>query len=94
MKEAFDAGFTMEQLHQAEEELALPTTESPKVCLNLKEGSISKKLVDLWISNHRSKVRPWKGPLPPPRQSPMRTLGDAITNAKIELKNSLLSLVP
>jgi hypothetical protein len=31
-------------------------------------------------------VEPWNGPLPPPRQSPLRTIGDAIANAKVETK--------
>jgi DNA-binding transcriptional MerR regulator len=54
-KEALDAGFTIEQIKQAEEELSSPRLENPKVCSKLKERSISKKLLDLWISNHHGR---------------------------------------
>jgi hypothetical protein len=40
----------------------------------------------MWVSNQQSKGQPWICPLPPPRQSPLQTLGDALGNAKIEKK--------
>jgi hypothetical protein len=79
-----EAGFSMDQLHQAEEELSTPSHGSSKVCENLKEGSLVKKVIDVWMHNRWNMGRPWSGPLPPPRQSPLRTLGDALANSKSE----------
>jgi hypothetical protein len=87
VSEALDAGFTYEDSRQAEEELETPASTSPKVCTNLKEGSTAKKVLGVWVDNRRSKGRPWYGPLPAPRQSPLQTLGDAIADAKVERKS-------
>jgi hypothetical protein len=86
VKEATEAGFTVDQLCQAEYELSTPSSVTPKTGNRLKEGSIAKKVIDMWVNNRRSKGQPWSGPLPPPRQSPLRALGDALANAKIEKK--------
>jgi hypothetical protein len=80
--EAIEAGFTVDQIRQAEAELESPST--PKVCSKLKDGSISKQIVEVWINNRRNQGKPWTGPLPPPQKSPLRTLGDALANAKVE----------
>jgi hypothetical protein len=81
LEEAIVVGFSMKQLCQDEEELT-----------QLKEDSMSKKVVDLWVANRRNKAKLWRGPLPPPRQSPLRTLGDAMAKAKIAPKKKLSSL--
>jgi hypothetical protein len=82
--EALEAGFTIDQIHQAEEELESPSSEKPKVSSKVRDESISKKLLELWSTNCRSRVRPWKGPLSSPRQSLLHMLGDVLANAKFE----------
>jgi hypothetical protein len=81
-KEALEAGFTLDQIRHAETELDTPPTGTSKVCAQLQEGSISKQIVDAWVFNRRKQGNPWRGPLRPPRQSPPRTLGDAMAKAK------------
>jgi hypothetical protein len=86
MSESLEAGFTVEHLRQAEADLRTPTSSTGKVRVNLSECSISKKIVDAWINNRRNIGKPWCGPLPPPRESPLRTLGDALANAKVQIR--------
>jgi hypothetical protein len=83
VNEAISKGFTVGHLRQAEEKLPSPPPGSTKVCTKLKEGSISKEIVELGVVNWRNKVKSWNEPLPSPRQSPLRTIGDAIANAKV-----------
>jgi hypothetical protein len=83
LREAIDAGFSADQICQAEDELETPPTSTPKVRMKLKEGSISQQIVDTWISNRRKNGKSWSGPLPPPCNSPLRTLGDAMAKAKV-----------
>jgi hypothetical protein len=45
-----------------------------------------KRIVDTWLNNRRNN-KPWEGPLPPPRKSPPRTLGDAMAQAKIKVRS-------
>jgi hypothetical protein len=61
-----------------------PSPDATKVSKQLKEGSMAKKVIDVWVNNRRNKGHPWCGPLPPLHQSPLRTLGDALVNAKIK----------
>jgi hypothetical protein len=61
VSEALEAGLTMEQLRQAEEELSSPSSMSPKVRTHLKEGSIVKKGIDIWVDNRWNMGRPWSG---------------------------------
>jgi hypothetical protein len=63
--------------------LESPSSSASKVHYDLKQGSISKGIVDVWIENHKGKVKPWEGPLPSPRQSPLCTFGDVLARAKI-----------
>jgi hypothetical protein len=84
--EAIAAGFTIEQIRQAEDEQLYPASVSSEVSAKAKEGSLSTKIVQLWTANRKSKVKPWCGPLPSPRQSPLRTFGDAMAKAKITPK--------
>jgi hypothetical protein len=93
VEEALEAGLSLEQIRQAEEELVSPSPDATKVSKQLKEGSMAKKVIDVWVNNQRNKGRPWCGPLPPPRQSPLRTLGDALANAKIEKRRCSSSSV-
>jgi hypothetical protein len=89
VEEAVVAGFTIDQLRQAKEELSSPVLDSPEVSAKLQEGSVSKQIVQLWIANRQSKAKPWCGPLPSPGKSPLRTLGDAMANAKITPKKRI-----
>jgi hypothetical protein len=41
-----DAGFTLEQIRQAEAELDTPPTGAATECAKLQEGSISNEIVD------------------------------------------------
>jgi hypothetical protein len=49
------------------------------------DGSAARKIIDvLAVKLVKSRgVRPWVGPLPPPRRSPPRTLGDALGSASV-----------
>jgi hypothetical protein len=66
-EEAFSARFSIDQLCQTEEEFPSPTSGSTEVSAQLKEDSVSKKVIDLWVANRCNKAKPWRGPLPPPR---------------------------
>jgi hypothetical protein len=58
-REAFDAGFTIREVQQAEEELStLPRSREYK----LEEGSLSKQIINTWVSNQRKGVKPWQAP--------------------------------
>jgi hypothetical protein len=82
LSEALNVGFSLEQIKLAEAELESPQQMTTKVRSNLKQGSISKQIVDVWMANHKGKAEPWSGPLPPPRMSSLRTLGDMFAKAK------------
>jgi hypothetical protein len=83
VSEALKASFSLEQIKQAEAELDSPSSLTSKVCSELKQGAISRRIVDIWIENRKGKVKPWAGPLPSPRQSPLRTFGDILAKAKV-----------
>jgi len=69
--EAAAAGFSMKELKQAEQELS-----SSQVCSEPKNSrSLADKIVSVLVQR-KLESRPWKGPLPPPRVSPPRTLED------------------
>jgi hypothetical protein len=75
--EAAAAGFSMKELKQAEQELS-----PSQVCSEPNNSrSLAEKIVSVLVQR-KLESRPWKGPLPPPRVSPPRTLGDAIASAK------------
>jgi hypothetical protein len=46
------------------------------------------KHIHVWVGNRQNVGRPWSGPLPPPRQSLMHTLSDALANAKVERRKA------
>jgi hypothetical protein len=75
-----DAGFSMEQIQQAEEELTSPASSSKQVNKSSKL-SMSSQIIDVWMENWRKKRNPWTGPLPKPHKSPLHTFGDALTLA-------------
>jgi hypothetical protein len=83
VKHAQEVGFTISQLLSAEKELDYPIAEQPK------EGTKAKRIVDAKV-RHQQERRPWRGPLPAPRVSPLRTFGDAIVSAKVCHKASSL----
>jgi hypothetical protein len=62
VKEALDAGFSVEQVRQAEAEIPTPTSTSPKV-KSLPKASISSKIVDVWVQNRKLKGKPRTGAL-------------------------------
>jgi hypothetical protein len=83
VNEALVTGLTIDQLRQVEAELDTPHSSTTKVRTSLKESSISKQIVDTWIINRWNRGKSWTDPLPPPRTSPLRTLGYAIAKAKV-----------
>jgi hypothetical protein len=74
VKEAVEAGFTVKELSRAERALESGTVSSPGYIKLAK--SIVAKLVQ-----RKTSGRPWQGPIPPPRVTPPRTLGDVIATA-------------
>lgn len=78
IKEAAAAGFSLSDLQRAEQELQSPS----QVCAGPSNSLIANKIVSTLVQR-KLKGQPWKGPLPPPRVSPPRTLGDAIAVAKV-----------
>jgi hypothetical protein len=55
ISEALNTGFSLEQIKIAEAELDSPQQSSTQVCSNLKQGSISKQLIDVWTANRKVK---------------------------------------
>jgi hypothetical protein len=74
ISDAMDAGFTLEQLSKAKR--ALNSGNTP--CSD--DVNLSKKIVSKLVQRNIN-GRPWQGPLPPPRVSPPRTLGDFLAMA-------------
>lgn len=74
--EALDAGFTVDQLARAEK--ALASSNVPSSGDRLLPNSIVAKMVERKLAG-----APWQGPLPSPRVSPPRTLGDCVSKARI-----------
>jgi hypothetical protein len=66
VSKALYAGFSLDQIKHIEAELDSPPQSSTKVHTNLRQGSISKQIVDVWIMNRKGKVKPWSSPLPSP----------------------------
>jgi nitrogen regulatory protein PII-like uncharacterized protein len=81
IREAMDAGFSIEQLQQAAEELASSKSSSKQV-KSSSQLSLSNQIVDVWLENQKMKGNPW--PLPKPRKSLMCTFGDVLD---VALKN-------
>lgn len=73
--QATRAGFTLDQLCKAEK--ALESGNSNPCSSDVR---LAKSIVSKLVQNKYSGA-PWKGPLPPPRVSPPRTLGDVISKA-------------
>ncbi|CAN6299881.1 unnamed protein product, partial [Urochloa humidicola] len=78
IRRAGEAGFSPGQLLAAEEEMVKPSY------LSLGEHSMAKQIIDGMTAKAReTSGKPWKGPLPPPRQSPPMTLGAALNKASV-----------
>lgn len=75
VNEAVEAGFTVDQLLRAER--ALSSGNNSPIA---KDILLSKEIVKKLVSQKRQLI-PWKGPLPKPRISPPRTLGDCLATA-------------
>lgn len=74
INEALDAGFTIEQLAMAEQALDSGISSSPTAL------RLPKVIVSEMVRRNLARM-PWKGPLPGPRVSPPRTLGDFLATA-------------
>jgi len=81
IKEALEAGFTLELLSRAENTFNSGSTPSSSD-LKLANSIVSKMVV------RKTDGRPWQGPLTPPRVSPPRTFGDAIAAATYQRRSS------
>jgi hypothetical protein len=74
-------GFTLQDLIQAETELndvtqvSSPSLSRPDSCCPTANRIINAMVND---ASQKRAMKPWKGPLPKPRISPQRTLGDAL----------------
>ncbi|CAN6371606.1 unnamed protein product [Urochloa humidicola] len=78
--EAQAVGFSIADLQQAEKDLSSPAAVSSSITSPGQKHSLAKRIVSAMVEN-KLKGRPWQGPLPPPRVSPPRTLGDALGSA-------------
>jgi len=79
VKDALEAGFTVDQLARAERALAsgnIPSSSDRRLSRSVISSLVHKKLVGT----------PWHGPLPSPRVSPPRTLGDFFAKATERIK--------
>ena len=82
ISEAAAAGFTVQNLQQAEQELS--STEVRDCSTSVSKGTappLAKRIIDAMVQR-KTHSRPWQGPLPPPRVSPPKTLGDAFVSAR------------
>jgi hypothetical protein len=86
---AMEVGFTESELLQAEEEVKISPNSKKYIAL---EGSLASRVIKDIISN--KKVKPWSGPLPPPRISPRRTIGDAIAMAHVRTNPQNRQFIP
>jgi hypothetical protein len=77
--EAAAAGFEAQDLYKAEQELAIVGSGSNSG--KYPKSQLASRIIDSMV---RRKLYPeaWQGPLPPPRISPPRTLGDVLEKAR------------
>jgi hypothetical protein len=68
----------VDEQQQAEEEILISSGTKE---LFAPDGSLAKRIIDDLVV--KNKPRPWVGPLPAPRKSPLRMIGDVISNAKV-----------
>lgn len=74
IKDALDAGFTLDQLSRTER--VLDSGKSP-----LSGDLHLPKSIITTLAQKKLAEAPWQGPLPAPRVSPPRTLGDCLVKA-------------
>jgi hypothetical protein len=74
IKEAAQAGFSMDQLIRAEQSLNSGKTSTSE------DLRLPKAILSTMVQRKFAGV-PWQGPLPEPSVSPLRTLGDALAKA-------------
>ncbi|CAN6292162.1 unnamed protein product, partial [Urochloa humidicola] len=78
VRQAGEAGFSVDQLVSAEEELMEQCYSS------LGHQSMAKRVVHAMVAKAtEKKCKPWTGPLPPPRRSPPMTFGAALEKASV-----------
>jgi hypothetical protein len=83
LHQAMTAGYTVAEVLEAKEQLVMAEIEVSSTSSNLypRKCPLVDKLIHSLV-NRQTPIKPWKGPLPPPRISQPRTFGDAlITNA-------------
>ena len=81
VKDALEAGFTVDQLARAERALAsgnIPSSSDRRLSRSVISSLVHRKLVGT----------PWHGPLPSPRVSPPRTLGDFFAKATYQYRSA------
>jgi hypothetical protein len=79
---AASAGFTLDQLYK--DEKALDSGNSDPLSSDI---FLAKSIVSNLVQR-KFNGAPWKGPLPPPRVSPPRTLGDAMAKVAYQRSSS------
>jgi hypothetical protein len=82
-------GFTVDDLLQAEKEVKTPSSVSPISLESDHKESLANKILDKLV-RRKLVESSWQGPLPRPRISPPRTIGDVLDKAmcNFRLKNS------
>jgi hypothetical protein len=63
---AIAAGFSLDEIQQAGNELDSSSSSALKVCIELTQGSVVKRIIDVWVDSRKGKVKQWRGPLPVP----------------------------
>jgi hypothetical protein len=80
-------GYTMAELLRAEDEVHVSLISKTYRAPN---GTMAKRIIEDLAADEKG--GPWRGPLPPPRRSPRRTIGDAIAAAKVCSKTRSIHL--
>jgi hypothetical protein len=73
--------YTMKELLRAEDEVQVSRISKTHTT---PDGTTVKRIIEDLAAD--KKIRLWRGPLPAPRMSPYRTIGDAIAAAKVSSK--------
>ena len=84
INQATAVGFSLDQLCIAEKALDSSNVNPCSSDVNLAKSIVSK------LVQSKCAGAPWKGPLPPPRVSPPRTLGDALAKAAYQRRSPIL----
>lgn len=80
IKEAAAVSFSVQDLYKAEHELTEEEKVSNDTSSSAGNSSLATRIVEAMVQRKLRRV-PWQGPLPPPRASPPRTIGDVLDEA-------------